>query len=195
MLTHYFRRTPTRRGATLHLFTFMSEFREAMWASCSRARRISSSTSPATPRSASAAWPKPPKPPSSPTRWRPHVAIERDPPEQRPLRDHRRRRGRRLDRLSPGQVGYEEVVLVERSAGVGLDLPFGGPRRPDPGLSVADEDDDALGRALPRIGDESSSIPGLGRVRGHRARIFRRADGGTSPAGRLRPRRSACRSS
>ena len=32
MLEHYFRRPPTERQvATLHLFTFMSDFREAMW--------------------------------------------------------------------------------------------------------------------------------------------------------------------
>ena len=32
MLEHYFRRPPTeRQQATLHLFTFMSDFREAMW--------------------------------------------------------------------------------------------------------------------------------------------------------------------
>ena len=32
LLEHYFRRPPTERQlATLHLFTFMSDFREAMW--------------------------------------------------------------------------------------------------------------------------------------------------------------------
>ncbi len=84
MLEHYFRRPPTERQlATLHLFTFMSDFREAMWGVVQQgASDIEFDFADYTREALRAASPRPLRHPSSPRPWRPPVAIERDPPDR-----------------------------------------------------------------------------------------------------------------
>ena len=103
-----------------------------------------------------------------------------------PLRDHRRRGRRRLDRLPPGQarLGRRRPARA-RAAHLGLDLPLRRPRRPAARLGLADEDDDALGRALPAADGRVRVRPRLGRVRRHPARLERGAARGAAPPGGL----------
>ena len=135
--------------ATLRLMKFMSDFREAMWGVVQtarlgarlRLRRLRGQALRAHARdrrrprlrdlARGGAWPR---------------AAEL--PDSRPLRDHRRRGRRDLDRLPPGEARLRRRRPGRaRRAHLGLDLPLGRPRRPAARLGLADEDDDALGRA------------------------------------------------
>ena len=91
-----------------------------------------------------------------------------------------------LDRLPPGEarLGGRGPARA-RPAHLGLDLPLGRPGGPAARLGLADEDDDALGRALPAARRRVRVRPRLGRVRRHPARLERGADGGAAPPGGL----------
>ncbi len=84
------------------------------------------------------------------------------------------------------ELGYEDVVLVERSQLTsGSTFHSAGLVGQTPRLGLADEDDDALRRALPADRRRVRVRPGLGRVRRHPARLVRGAHGGASPPGRM----------
>ena len=104
LLEAYFGEPPdARRLATLRLMRFMSDFREAMWGVVQsgdlrarlRLRRLRR-------RSTSRGCARPPRDPRfegwlREARW----LAARELPDSRPLRDHRRRRRRDVDRLPP----------------------------------------------------------------------------------------------
>ena len=57
------------------------------------------------------------------------------------------------------KLGYDDVVLRRaRRAHLGLDLPLRRPRRPAARLGLADEDDDALGRASTAASPSESEL-------------------------------------
>ncbi len=173
--------------AALRLMRFMSDFREAMWGSCRAPSPTSTSTSTSYAAKhfdrlgaaeADAALRDPAR---GGRRW-PRAEL----PSSRPLRDHRRRRRRHLARLPPGEarLGRRRPARA-LAAHLGLDLPLRRPGRPAARLGLADEDDDALGRALPAARRRVRVRPRLGRVRRHPPRLQRGADGGAAPPGRL----------
>ena len=101
-------------------------------------------------------------------------------------RHHRRRRRRDLDRVPPRRARLDRHHPGRpRRADIGLDVPFGRPRRPAAELGHAHQDDDVRHRPVSAPGrrDRDGSVVARGRFVA--ARVQPRTVRGAAPAGRL----------
>ena len=149
--------------------------------------RSSTSTSPATPTSTSTGCSRPPPTRASPAGSRRRVSPRAELPESARcvIVGGGRRRG--LDRLPPRQARLARRRPARaRGAHLRLDLPLRRARRPAARLGLADEDDDALGRASTGgLATESEFDPGWVECGGIRLASSEERHGGAAPPGGL----------
>ena len=178
------RRAPARDAVAVPLHVRLP--RGDVGRRCRAASATSTSTSTSTRPSTSTAWPRPrPTPSSRPGSRRP-VARKVELPDSARCVIIGGGVGGTSIAYHLAELGWTDVVLLERAQLTsGSTFHSAGLVGPAARLGLADEDDDALGRALSPSRRGVRVRPGLDRVRRHPAGLERGADGGAAPPGRL----------